>query len=126
MPLERMDDFREFHASELYLGAGAFEGIEEKKRFDAIRVLLHSVKHENLHYIYSAADRKKFSQSPFGSGRPLHSAFHVCLPGVEDWATTNHDGWRLHEGKIIKTLDWKDTVLYIADYWDKKEDKEQF
>ena len=25
---------------------------------------------------------KKFMESPFGSGKPLHAAFHMCLLGV--------------------------------------------
>jgi hypothetical protein len=112
LPIERIDNFKEFHASELYLGTGLFDGIDEPKRFTAIQVLLTAVKVQNLHYIYAAADRKKLSQSPFGSGKPLNSAFHMCLLGVEDWATANHPDRSHPDMPKVKTLDWKDTVLY--------------
>src|SRR5580700_11757244 len=39
MPKERYEKFEEFHACELYGGYGPFEGIEQAKRFNAIRVL---------------------------------------------------------------------------------------
>jgi hypothetical protein len=119
--------FQEFHASELYWGNGPFEGIDETKRFAAIQLLLTAVKIEKLSYVYAAADRKKFSLSPFGSGKPLNSAFHMCLLGVEDWATANHPNPPGPPGyEVVKTLDWKDTVLYILDECDDKNQKDQF
>src|SRR3954470_12154562 len=57
LPLEKIDEFNEFHASELYNGVGVFEGIEKEKRFTAIQVLLSAVRFENLSFVYAAADR---------------------------------------------------------------------
>jgi hypothetical protein len=122
LPLERVDQFVEFHASELYKGTGIFEGIDETKRFNAINVLLHAVKWEDLSFIYAAVDRKKFESSPFGSARPLHVAFHLCLLGIEDWATAHHPN--PHPGS--KTIEWKDTNLCILDDCDDKKLKEEF
>jgi hypothetical protein len=127
LPLDKIDDFKEFHACELYRGTGPFEGMDESKRFTAIQVLLTAVKVQKLAYVYAAADRKSFSLSPFGSGKPLNSAFHMCLLGVEDWATANHPnppGPPPYEK--VKRLDWKDTVLYILDESDDKNQKDQF
>jgi hypothetical protein len=62
-----------------------------------------------------------YSGSAFG----INAAFHMCLLGVEDWATANHPSMRHPEVKAIKTLDWQDTVLYVFDDCD-KEQKEQF
>jgi hypothetical protein len=122
LPIERIDEFKEFHAHDLYNGAGPFEGIDETKRFTAIQVLLTAVQIDKLPYVYAAADRKKFMESPFGSGKPLHAAFHMCLLGVEDWATANHPNYS-GQGK---QLDWKDTCLYILDDCDDKQLKDQF
>lgn len=121
LPVDKIDEFKEFHAHDLYIGAGPFEGIDEVKRFTAIQVLLTAVKMEGLPYIYAAADRQKFTDSPFGSGKPLHTAFYMCLLGVEDWATAHHPNY-----SGIKQLDWKDTCLYILDDCDDKILKDQF
>lgn len=68
-----------------YMKAGApLRELTKQKRFDAIQVLLAAVNIDRLPFIYAAVDRKKFMGSPFGSGKPLHAAFHMCLWGVED------------------------------------------
>jgi len=123
LPIEKIDEFKEFHASELYKGEGPFAGIDETKRFTAIHVLLTAVQHSKLPYVYAAADRKKFMESPFGSGKPLHAAFHMCLLGVEDWATANHPNY---SRGAAKQLDWNDMCLYLLDDCDEKPLKEQF
>ena len=123
LPLERIDEFKEFHASELYKGTNAFEGIDQRKRFTAIQVLLSAVKMEKLPFIYAAIDRKKFTNSPFGTGRPLHTAFHMCLLGIEDWATANHPNY---SGGKTKQIDWNDTYLCILDDCDSKAVKDEF
>lgn len=120
IPLDRMEEFSEFHACELYRGTGVFEGIDDTKRFTAIKVLLGAMRMENLRFIYAAADRKKFASSPFSSAKPLISAFHMCLLGVEDWATSNHP-----QPADAKRIDWNDTCLYVLDDCDNKEFKSQ-
>jgi hypothetical protein len=50
--------FHEFHASQLYLGEGPFEGIDEEKRFTAIRVLLLALRNYKASYVYAAVDRR--------------------------------------------------------------------
>jgi len=123
LPLDKIDEFTEFHASQLYEGKGPFEGIDEEKRIRAIQVLLAAVTMEKLPFVYAAVDRKKFSHSPFCWGKPLHLAFHMCLLGVEDWATANHPNPYPQTGKL---LDWKDICLYILDDCDDKQLKDQF
>ena len=123
LPVDKMAEFGEFHASDLYLGNGAFAGIDEKKRFTAIQVLLAAVQMDKLPFVYAAADRKKFESSPFGSGKPLLSAFHMCLLGIEDWALANHPD-QFSDGRRL--IDWKDTYLCIQDDCDDKQLKVQF
>jgi hypothetical protein len=121
LPLDKIEEFKEFHACDLYLGNEPFNDIEEEKRFTAIKLLLHAVSMEGGHFVYSAAHRESISESPFGTSKPLLSAFHMCLLGVEDWATANHPSPHSPPVKA-KMLDWKDTVLYIADDFNQKND----
>jgi hypothetical protein len=123
LPLDKIEDFAEFHAHDLYMGTGAFADIDPMKRFTAISVLLMTMTSDNLWYVYSAVDRKRFQQSPFGSGKPLQTAFHMCLLGVEEWARTNHPNPGAPNSIM---LDYNDTCLYILDDCDDKALKEQF
>ena len=116
LPASDLDDFQEFHASALYLGKDFFEGIDESKRFLAILTLLAAVRAEKMPFIYAAVDRRKFAAThppPFGANKPLHAAFHMCLLGVEEWATQNHS--RPDNPPNTKILDWEDTYLCILD-----------
>jgi len=113
---EEVEKFTEFHASELYLGKGAFESVEEEKRFDAIRVLLTALESEGLSYIYGAVDRRKLAKSLVGTARPLDMAFRLCVLGIEDWARNQHPQY---PGAI--QLDFKDQYLLILD--DNEQDK---
>src|SRR5262245_26450284 len=123
LPIDRMDEFKEFHACHLYRGTDIFEGIDETKRFNAIQVLLTAVHIEKLPFVYAAIDRKKIASSLFGTMRPLIAAFHMCLLGIEDWATANHPDTTGGKGKV---LDWKDTFLCILDDFSDKNLKAQF
>jgi Protein of unknown function (DUF3800) len=121
IPVDQIEDkFQEFHAAELYNGEGPFEGIDESKRFDAIRVLLMAVQMEKLPYIYAAVDRAKLKTSPMGSANPLDVAFRLCALGIEDWARNMHPQ---RHGAI--QLDFKDLCLFIFDDTEDKQLKKQ-
>jgi hypothetical protein len=116
LPMGALDDFQEFHASALYLGREPFDGLDEPKRFLAILTLLAAVRTENMFFIYAAVDRAKFATAdppPFGANRPLFAAFHMCLLGVEDWATKNHS--RSDNPPDTMVLDSQDNYLCILD-----------
>ncbi len=120
-PLEEIETkFKEFHASELYLGAGAFDGIKQEKRYDAIRLLLMAMQHQKLPYIYAAVDRKEFAKRPAGAARPLDFAFRLCALGVEDWARNQHPQ---RPGAI--QIDYNDQYLFIVDDTTNAEVKKQ-
>ena len=109
------EKFKEFHACELFRGEGAFKGIEERKRFSAIQVLLMSLRHYDLPFIYGAVDEEKlasssFAKSLFGTARAVTAAFRLCVLGVEDWARKQHPQY--DHGVAI---DYKDNYLLIAD-----------
>jgi hypothetical protein len=115
------DKFHEFHASELYCGEGAFEGIEKAKRFDAIQVLLTAVQVKKLPYIYAAVDKDKLKKSPMGSANPIDVAFRLCLLGIEDWARSKHQ----QHGPNVIQIDYKDMCLFIVDDTEEKPLKNQ-
>jgi len=109
-------NFHEFHASQLYLGLGPFEGVDEEKRFTAIRVLLLALRNYKAAYIYAAVDRQKLKQSLAGSARPLDFAFRMCALGIEDWARNQHG----YVPDIIQ-INYHDQYLLMLD--DNKADK---
>jgi Protein of unknown function (DUF3800) len=109
------ENFKEFHAFELFKGEGAFKGISKEKRFDAIRVLLMTLEDRKLPYIYGAVDIKKLesdaiSKGLFGTARPASAAFRLCALGVEDWARSQH---RQFDDRV--NVDYKDNYLFIVD-----------
>jgi hypothetical protein len=114
------EKFKEFHASELYDGSGPFDGIDEKKRYDAIETLLASFAMGNLSYVYAAVDRKKLLQSALGSSNPVDVAFRMCLLGSEDWARAQHSNFPGHI-----SVDFKDMCLFLMDDTDDKALKQQ-
>jgi hypothetical protein len=119
------EKFREFHAWELFKGEGAFKGIEERKRFSAIQVLLMSLGHYSLPFIYGAVDEKKLANSSltkglFGTARPASAAFRLCALGVEDWARKQH---RQPDQGVF--LDYKDNYLLVVDSTTDQELKKQ-
>jgi hypothetical protein len=62
-PVEEIEErFQEFHAYELFRGDGAFKGMPQEKRFDAIRILLMLVRDHKLPFIYGAVYEKKLSK----------------------------------------------------------------
>ncbi len=114
------DKFKEFKASELYNGTGPFAGIDEKQRFQAIRVLLTALNMKKFPYIYAAIDRKKLIHSPMGSAQPFDVAFRFCALGVEEWARNMHP----QEPGTLR-VDLKDFYLMILDDTENKHLKDQ-
>jgi hypothetical protein len=111
VPADQIEEkFEEFHASALFNGDPPFDGIDEKRRFDAISVLLTAVQIEQLPYIYAAVDRNKLKDSPMATANPMDVAFRLCLLGVEEWARSKHPQ---RVGSI--QLDFKDMCLFIVD-----------
>ena len=118
------EKFQEFHASELFCGEHAFEGIEESKRLDAIRVLLTALKIGKLPYIYAAVDKEALKKSPLGSANPIDVAFRLCVLGVEDWARGRHQHFDPKRKELIR-IDFKDMYLLITDDTEDKALKNQ-
>ena len=115
IPAESKEQFKEFHGCDLYKGNPPFDKIDEAKRFDAIRVLLGSLRMEGLTFIYSSVDDQEFQKSPPGTipMAPLHFAFQICLCEIENWAQLRHTPERdPNRGAVIN---WDHSFLCIAD-----------
>jgi hypothetical protein len=85
IPADRVEEFKEFHAAELYGGHGVFEGIEQSKRFAAITSLLELIVNSSLPIVYGAVDLQWLMDQTFSSADPSDMAFRICLEGIEDW-----------------------------------------
>lgn len=84
IPPEKLDDFEEFRAAELFGGYGVFHGVDEERRHSVIRAVLNLVSKFKLPVIYAAVSKKDLETSAFGSSLPIDVAFRVCLCGIQD------------------------------------------
>ncbi len=85
IPLNGQRKFEAFRAEELFQGQGAFEGIPEDRRFDAIRSLLTAIPDNGLLFVYSAVDMSALSAVPLlGSADPVDVAFQMCALQIEE------------------------------------------
>jgi len=87
MPAEKLSQFEEFHACELYGGYGVFAGIDQERRFDAISRLLWLIEMAGLHVVYGAVDLDKLRNEIYASADALDIAFRICVRGIDGWAT---------------------------------------
>jgi hypothetical protein len=85
VPKEKLEEFKEFHACELYGGYDFFEGIEQRKRFEVISNLLKPIAKFNIPIIYGAVDLKRLREQPYASANPIDMAFRRCLTGVSEF-----------------------------------------
>jgi hypothetical protein len=109
-----VDNFEEFHATQLFGGFGVFQNVDENRRHAAILLLLDTLQSYKLPYIYSAVDKKALSNSIFRSASPIDVAFTMCALSIEDWVYER----RPEEGKnplcLLITDDTSDKALKEA------------
>jgi hypothetical protein len=86
MPAERMSQFEEFHACELYGGHGVFDGIDQDLRFEAIERLLATIKFAEIPIVYGAVDLTRLHSEFYASADPADICFRICLEGIDFWA----------------------------------------
>lgn len=85
LPPDRLGEFEEFKAAELFGGYGFFHGVPEADRHNLIWALLSTVAKRKIPFIYAAVDKKALAGSVFSSSNPVDVAFQVCACGVGDW-----------------------------------------
>jgi hypothetical protein len=82
IPEDRLERFEEFHAWELYGGYGIFDGIDQEKRFDAIKRLLSIIRDYEIPVVYGAVDLQQLQQRSYASANPIDIAFRLCIEGT--------------------------------------------
>lgn len=115
IPAASKNEFKEFHGCDLYKGNPPFDKIDQDRRFTAIKVLLSSLRSEDLTFVYSSVNDQEFQKSLPGSipMAALHFAFQMCLCGIENWARMRHTPGRdPNQGAVIN---WDDSFLCISD-----------
>lgn len=116
MPEDRRDRFEEFHASELYRGRNAFEGIDQEIRFGAIKSLLSILGKRDFKVAYGAVNLRDLEKSHFGSANPEDVAFRRCVLGVGGWISD-----RVRD-EVEQNRDGKEnTTLFIMDQGNKQD-----
>ena len=85
IPEEKLDDFEEFHASDLFGGYRVFEGIDQQKRLSAIELLLDVIGGADMHIAYGAVDLDFLRNQDYHSANPQDIAFCSCVKGIQKW-----------------------------------------
>ncbi|MGO8813973.1 MAG: DUF3800 domain-containing protein [Terriglobia bacterium] len=118
VPIEKQSQFEEFHACELYGGYGVFEGIEQEKRFNAIRRLLEIIATGELSVIYGAVNLDRLQSEVYASADPLDISFRVCIEGIHRWAD-KHMTELMFEGRksIIPQSEIQALMPRFVDCW---------
>lgn len=132
VPSEKLNQFEEFHACELYGGYGVFEGISQEKRFEAIKSLLGIVQRAKLPVVYGAVDLGELNKAVCASADPLDISFRLCVKGIQSWAQdtlfarlkydpAEPTGGMTEENAALLVGSWLETlVILIADECDPK------
>jgi Protein of unknown function (DUF3800) len=87
MPADKLAQFDEFHACQLYHGTGIFEGIDQVTRFEAITRLLTTLEFAEIAVVYGGVNLARLKQQIYGSADPLDMSFRSCIQGIQEWAT---------------------------------------
>lgn len=86
IPPERLEQFTEFHACELYGGYGVFEGIDEGKRHEAVRHLLGLLNGGGgLPVVYGAVNLEALKNKLYATADPMDMCFRICTKGIQNW-----------------------------------------
>jgi Protein of unknown function (DUF3800) len=124
IPEDKLDNFEEFHASELFGGYGVFEDIDQSKRFEAIESLLTVICTSQMHIAYGAVDLEFLRNQDYRSANAQDMAFRSCVKGIQNWmselAMEN-----LKKSDIAAGQAWESPLaLLIADDGNKKNNAE--
>lgn len=118
---EKLEKFDEFHACELYGGYGAFQGIDQTRRFEAIERLLGVLSLAEASVVYGAVDLERIRHEVVGSADPQDVCFRICVKGIDDWTSQKLQDQitpGLPKDELIEKMAelWiKELVLVIAD-----------
>jgi hypothetical protein len=121
---ERLDEFEEFHASELFGGYGLFQGIDKPKRYAAIESLLAVIATSKMYVAYGAVDLDFLRSQDYRSANPQDVAFLSCVKGIQNWLS-EVSMQNMQNTDIASGQSWESPIaLLIADDGDKKNNAE--
>ena len=128
MPEEKRAKFEEFHASELYGGYGAFEGIDQDRRLEAITKLLHMLAMCKLTVVYGGVNVDSLQKQLYASADPIDISFRICLKGIRSWIDERilgdmNDLAELSADETLESVthDWlRELVIVVVDECDSK------
>jgi hypothetical protein len=100
IPEDKLSDFQEFKAYELFGGYGPFDGVDVDKRMHAIEWLLGIVRDFKMPVFYCAIDQQLLRSKSYASANPLDMAFRNCSHAIEEW---------------VRKAAPRDLILLIAD-----------
>ncbi len=84
--IDKQDEFKEFHAWELFQGCGPFEGVDENRRTAAVEGILYTVEARKVPIVCGAVNLDKLAEKMYSSANPLDICFRLCIQGIESWA----------------------------------------
>jgi hypothetical protein len=85
VPPERLDQFTEFHAWELFGGYGVFEGVEQSKRLEVAKQIMLFVKQYHVPIIFGAVSKLLLRDKVYASADPIDICFRICAQGGEQY-----------------------------------------
>ncbi len=88
---EQREEFKEFHASDLFAGAGAFTDVPEAVRHKALLDLVQMCGIFQLPYVYSAVDVEALKRGPMRSASWVDTAFFMVACGIDEQLTQRAD-----------------------------------
>jgi hypothetical protein len=124
IPEPRREEFKEFHACELYRGHGVFETIKQDNRFEAIRKLLAVLKYAEISVVYGAVNIQKVKREIYGAADPLDIAFRICMKEVYEWVrnrSLRFDIRKAEEQDAAVEAWLQELVILIVDECDPKQ-----
>jgi hypothetical protein len=123
IPVEKLDEFEEFHACELYGGYGVFQGIDQEKRFEAIRQLLGVLGGYRTTVVYGAVNLDELHNKVYASADPLDICFRLCVDNIQGWmydriwkqAKAKNNSAEITGGKLLMGGYLEELIILIVD-----------
>jgi hypothetical protein len=88
-----VNEFEEFHASDLLAGNPPFEKIERKQALSILGDAIAAITGLEIPIVYGAVNLSKLHATIYATANPIDIAFRLCVQSVEEWFQQKaHDG----------------------------------
>jgi hypothetical protein len=114
LPEQRREEFREFHAFELWNQQGVFHDLDPAECRKALASLLTILREHDAVFFYSALDRERYLKSAVGGGELVDVLFRMCLSSLDQWARRPAERMLEAGGQSLHTLDrWLNNMCLV-------------